>query len=266
MNSEHDSVWQAIYSEATTQAAQEPILASYLHAAVLSHESLDHALSFQLASKLQNQTLPALMLREVMAEAYADDPGMVMSARRDINAICERDPATHSMLIPLLYLKGLHALESYRVAHWLWKNNRQTLARNFQNRISEAFAVDIHPAAKLGQGIMIDHGTGVVVGETAVIDDNVSMLHEVTLGGTGKTTGDRHPKIRCGVLIGAGAKILGNVTVGVGAKVGAGSVVLDDVPDHCTVAGIPAKVVGCPESDSPALDMNHQLPCSENEA
>ncbi len=166
-------------------------------------------------------------------------------------------------MIPFLFLKGVHTLIAYRVAHWLWKRKRKILALHLQNRISETFAADIHPAARLGSGILIDHATSVVIGETAVVEDNVSMLHEVTLGGTGKETGDRHPKIREGVLIGAGAKILGNVEVGKGARVGAGSVVLHDVEAHTTVAGVPAKVVGRNVSDQPALDMDHQLPADQ---
>ena len=261
----NDKMWQRISADAAKQAQQEPILADFLDATVLRHKSLPQALAFHLAGKLQTPSFSAHIIRPVMDEAFSSD-GVEDAICADIHAICERDPATCSYSIPLLYLKGLHALESYRVAHFLWKNDRKSLARNMQNRISEVFGVDIHPAARLGRGIMIDHATSVVIGETAVVDDNVSMLHEVTLGGTGKQTGDRHPKIRRGVLIGAGAKILGNVVVGEGAKVGAGSVVLNDVPAHCTVAGIPAKVVGCPDSEQPALEMNHKLPDTETHA
>lgn len=185
------------------------------------------------------------------------------SARR-FGPTCEpcakRDPASTSYSHPFLYFKGFQAPQSYRVAHWLWTRDRRSLALFLQNRVSQVFAVDIHPAARIGQGILIDHGTGVVIGETAVVENDVSMLHDVTLGGTGKETGDRHPKVRAGVLIGTGAKILGNVEIGTGAKIGAGSVVLTSVKPHCTVAGVPAKVVGKPCEHDPALTMDHRLP------
>jgi serine O-acetyltransferase len=158
--------------------------------------------------------------------------------------VVERDPAARGVAQPFLYYKGFHALEAYRVAHWLWSNGRNPLALHLQNRISEVLAVDIHPAARIGKGILIDHATSVIIGETAVVGDDVSMLHEVTLGGTGKESGDRHPKVGSGVLIGAGAKILGNIIIGEGSKIAAGSVVLKEVPPHATVAGIPARVVG----------------------
>ena len=185
----------------------------------------------------------------------------------------ERDSACHEIYIPFLYFKGFHALETQRVAHWLWHQGRESLALFFQNRMSVVYGVDIHPAAKLGRGIMLDHATGLVIGQTAVVGDNVSILQSVTLGGTGKDEGDRHPKIGNGVLISAGAKILGNIRVGEGAKVGAGSVVLDEVPPHTTVAGVPAKVVGKPTTQQPALEMDHAfrgdedcaLPCADQE-
>ena len=190
------------------------------------------------------------------------NPGIGQSIRADIRATRDRDPAAKGFSEPFLYFKGFHALQTHRVAHFLWHGGRQSLALFLQNRTSEVFGVDIHPAARVGNGILIDHATSVVIGETAVIEDNVSILHEVTLGGTGKADGDRHPKVRHGVLIGAGAKILGNVEVGRGAKVGAGSVVLEDVPPHCTVAGVPAQIVGTPNVDEPALEMDHRLPCN----
>ncbi|MEO1996870.1 MAG: serine O-acetyltransferase, partial [Planctomycetaceae bacterium] len=186
-------------------------------------------------------------------------PTIPQAIIRDLMAVRERDPASHGFWQPFLYFKGFHAIQSYRVAHSIWLQDRHTLAIHLQNRISEVFAVDIHPAAQIGTGILIDHGTSVVIGETAVVEDNVSMLHEVTLGGTGKVVGDRHPKIRRGVLIGAGAKVLGNLEVGEGAKIAASSVVLEDVPPHCTVAGVPARIVGRPEYDEPAREMNQSL-------
>lgn len=260
MSSSADPVWRSIRSEVAREAEREPMLASFFHAVVLKHKSLEDALSFHLASKLSSETLPAMVVRDVIEEALAEDPFLGQALRADITAVRDRDPATDDLFAPLLYYKGLHALQSQRVAHWLWQRNRKPLALYLQNRISEVFGVDIHPAARIGKGILIDHGTSVVIGETAVVEDNVSMLHEVTLGGTGKEHGDRHPKVRHGVLIGAGAKILGNVEIGEGAKIGAGSVVLDDVPPHTTVAGVPAKIVGRADVEEPALTMNHHLP------
>jgi serine O-acetyltransferase len=253
-----DPVWESIRAEATQEAAREPMLASFLHATILKHRVLEDSLSFHLAAKLASSTLPAMLVREVIDEAF-QAPDIGAAIRADLQAVRTRDPATHGFSTPLLYYKGFHALQSYRVAHWLWERGRHSLAVFLQNRISQVFGVDIHPAARIGRGIMIDHGTSVVIGETAVVEDDVSMLHEVTLGGTGKETGDRHPKVRRGVLIGAGAKILGNVEVGAGAKVGAGSVVLDTVPPHCTVAGVPAKIVGRPAEMEPALEMDQRL-------
>jgi serine O-acetyltransferase len=260
MESAGDPVWRTILQEVAAQAEREPMLASFLHAVVLKHATLEDALSFHLASKLSSDTLPAMLVREVIDEALQDDAGIREAVRADVRAARDRDPAADDLYVPLLYYKGLHALQSQRIAHWLWNRDRKSLARHLQNRISEVFAVDIHPAAKIGKGILIDHGTSVVIGETAVVEDNVSMLHEVTLGGTGKEHGDRHPKVRHGVLIGAGAKILGNVEIGEGAKIGAGSVVLHNVPPHTTVAGVPAKIVGRTVEAEPALTMDHHLP------
>ena len=255
-----DSIWQEIRDEVAEQAEGEPVLASFLHETVLNHASLEDALGFHLAAKLSGPSLSALQIREVMEQAFAKSPLIRAAIRSDLMAVRERDPASGSYSQPLLYFKGFHALQAYRVGHWLWEQGRRSLALHLQNRISELFGVDIHPAARIGSGVFIDHGTGIVIGETAVVDDNVSMLHEVTLGGTGKETGDRHPKIRRGVLLSAGAKVLGNIVVGEGAKVAAGSVVLTDVPPHRTVAGVPARVVGKPSVPEPALDMDHTLP------
>lgn len=255
-----DPIWQTVRDEVASQAEGEPILASFLHATILKHNSLEDAVSFHMAGKLATTSLPAMIVREVFDEAFADDTVIREALRADIRAVHDRDPASHSYAAPLLFFKGLHALLSYRVAHWLWERGRQPLALYLQNQMSAVFGVDVHPAARIGKGILIDHGTSVVIGETAVVEDNVSMLHEVTLGGTGKETGDRHPKVRHGVLIGTGAKLLGNIEVGVGAKIGAGSVVLDDVPPHCTVAGVPARIVGRPTVEEPALEMDHHLP------
>ncbi len=256
-----DWVWRTVRQEAGREEEREPVLASFLHSIILNHSSLEEALSFHLAGKLTNLNLPSMSLRDIIIEAMLEDATIGRAIRADIRGAHERDPACSSYLVPLLYYKGLHALEAYRVAHRLWTQDRQTLALCLQNRISEVFGVDIHPAARIGSGVFIDHGTSLVIGETAVVEDEVSMLQEVTLGGTGKESGDRHPKIRTGVLISAGAKILGNVEVGADAKVGAGSVVLSDVPAGCTVAGVPAKIVGrCAKSHHPALEMDHRIP------
>lgn len=254
-----DPVWESIRAEAERDAKKEPMLANFLYGVVLNHKRLEDALSFLLSTKLESATITAVSLRDLIDEAFDGDPDIGQAARADIRAVCDRDPACPGLSTPLLYFKGFHAIQSYRVAHYYWTRGRKSLALFMQCRISQVLSVDIHPAARIGRGILMDHATSIVIGETAIVEDNVSMLHEVTLGGTGKTTGDRHPKIRKGVLIGAGAKILGNVEVGAGAKIGAGSVVLDDVPPHCTVAGVPAVVVGRPKVAQPALEMDHHI-------
>ncbi|TBR43227.1 serine O-acetyltransferase [Marinomonas agarivorans] len=258
--SSQESLWQTLQKEAEELSQVEPILASLFNTAILRHESLGSALSFLLASKLDTPAVPALVLREIFEEVLSEAKStIVQDVEKDILAICERDAACDSLTTPLLFFKGFHALQTHRVAHWLWVNNRKSLALHLQAQMSSAFGVDIHPAAKIGSGVMLDHATGFVVGETCVIEDNVSILQSVTLGGTGKEQGDRHPKIRRGVLIGAGAKILGNIEVGEGAKIGAGSVVLKSVKAHTTVAGVPAKEVGRNTDMEPALGMDHDI-------
>lgn len=254
-----NKLWQQIHTEVWDLAKGEPMLASFYHATILNHESLASALSFHLANKLDSPTVPAMAVREIIDHAINADDGIIHAVCEDIVAVKSRDPACHLISMPLLYFKGFHALQAYRVTHWLWHQDRRTLAVFLQNQISVALGVDIHPAAKIGSGILIDHATGLVVGETAVVEDNVSLMQNVTLGGTGNEEGDRHPKVRHGVLVGAGAIVLGNVEIGIGAKIGAGSVVLTAVPAHTTVAGVPAKVVGKPASEQPALNMDHQL-------
>ena len=258
-----DPIWEQIRDEASKHARDEPILASFLHATILNHTRLELALSFHLASQLDSPTASSLLLREVMLEAMDSDAFIRDAIRADLQAVKDRDSACHELYIPFLYFKGFHALQAQRVAHWLWSVGRESLALFFQNRMSAEFGVDIHPAAKMGQGILLDHATGLVIGETAEVGNNVSILQSVTLGGTGKDEGDRHPKICDGVLISAGAKILGNIRVGEGAKVGAGSVVLEPVPPHTTVAGVPARIVGRPSSAQPALEMDHDFCCDE---
>ena len=261
-----DPVWEAIRTEVAQEAQKEPMLANFLYGVVLNHKSLEDALSFLLAAKLESTTITAISLRDLLDEAFSGDPAIGVAVRADIRAICTRDPACSGFSIPLLYFKGFHALQSYRAAHYFWTHDRRSLALFLQSRIAQTLAVDIHPAARIGSGILMDHATGIVIGETAVVEDDVSMLHEVTLGGTGKEHGDRHPKIRKGVLIGAGAKILGNVEVGEGAKIGAGSVVLKPIPPHSTAAGVPAEIVGHVRADVPALEMDHRITNGSGEA
>ena len=258
-----EGVWEVMRLEAEAKAVEEPILGSYFHATILNHKSFRAALSFRLASKLDNPMLPTMLIRDVIEEAMNDDAGILASAEIDVMAIFQRDPACEDLSTPFLYFKGYHALQAYRIAHWLWTHGRHTLAQFFQSQISVGLGVDIHPAATIGRGLMLDHATGIVVGETAVIEDDVSILHSVTLGGTGKQAGDRHPKIRRGVLLGAGCKVIGNIEVGEGAKVGAGSVVLDHVPPHVTVAGVPAKIVGRPSEENPSLGMDQTIGSGE---
>lgn len=262
MSSEkNDPVWDMIKKTTAEHAEQEPILASFLHATVLNHDSLEDALSFHLANKLDSPAASALLIREMIEEAITESTGIGEAVRADIVATYERDSACDCVSTPLLFYKGFHALQAYRVAHWLWENKRRPLALFLQNHISTAFSVDIHPAATLGKGIMLDHGTGIVIGETAVVEDNVSIMQSVTLGGTGKESGDRHPKIRQGVLVGAGSKILGNIEIGEGVHVSAGSVVLKSVEPHKVIAGVPAEIIGDAVGAQPALDMNQDLRC-----
>ncbi len=253
------SVWDAIRDEVTRDAGAEPALAGYLHMSVLRHPTLGRSLSHILATKLENPAVGAVVLRDLMCDAFEKDPAILEAVVADLQAVATRDPASRGYSAPLLYFKGFHAVQGYRVAHHYWQAGREALALYLQNRISEVFAVDIHPGARIGKGVMFDHATSVVIGETAVVEDDFSMLHEVTLGGTGKVGGDRHPKIGRGVMIGAGAKVLGNIRVGEGAKIGAGSVVLHEVPPHTTVAGVPAKPVSFPASSFPALDMDQSF-------
>ncbi|WP_298376575.1 serine O-acetyltransferase [Azospirillum sp.] len=255
------ALWAKLRGDAEQAAAKDNWLRSFAHIAVLSHENFASALGGHLARKLGDWYITAERLADLTETAYAEDPGIVASAVADLSAIVARDPAADSLLTPFLYFKGFHALQWHRVAHWLWGQGRTELAHFLQSRVSEVFAVDIHPAVPVGRGVFIDHGTGVVIGETAVVGNDVSILQGVTLGGTGKEHGDRHPKVRDGVLLAVGAKVLGNIEIGRFAKVGAGSVVLKNVPPGATVAGVPAKVVGWSTSDqAPAVEMDMSLP------
>lgn len=252
-------LWQVIGTEVKQVVQKEPLLANFIHLTVLQHHSINEVLAFYLASKLASSVMDAGTLRSLFCEILTDEPTISLAMTMDILAYYQRDPACDFYSLPLLYFKGFHATQSYRITHWLWQRNRHDLAFFLQNRISEVMGVDIHPAAKIGKGIMIDHGTGVVVGETAVVGDDVSMLHGVTLGGSGKAGGDRHPKIGNGVMIGANAAILGNIAVGECAKIGAGSVVLEDVPARTTVAGVPARIVGTPRDEMPSISMDQRI-------
>jgi len=254
-----DPIWTDLREQAEGWAVNEPALASFVHAAILKHDRLEEALSYHLAKKIGSEDLSTMMAREIFDEAMANDGSIGDAVRADLSAVFERDPACNLHIEAFLFYKGFHALECYRIGHWLWKQNRRPMALFFQSRVSELFAVDIHPAARLGRGIMIDHATGVIIGETAVVEDDVSMLHGVTLGGTGKETGDRHPKIRRGVLLSMGAKVLGNIEIGEYSRVGAGSVVLKSVPAGCTAVGVPAKLVNCAGSKNPSQDMNQVI-------
>jgi serine O-acetyltransferase len=253
-------IWTALRQEAQAVAAAEPSLASLVNAVIIRHGDLAAALSYQIARKLGDQELRAMSLREVAQEAYAADPAIVEHAAADLIAVYERDPACKGYIQPFLHFKGYQALQTHRISHWLWRRGREALAFYLQSRMSELFQVDIHPAAEIGEGAFLDHGTGIVIGETARIGRDVSMLHGVTLGGTGAEIGDRHPKIGAGVLLGAGAKVLGNITIGDNAKIASGSVVLASVPAGCTAAGVPARLVRCPTCEEPARTMDHTLP------
>ncbi|MQY41646.1 serine O-acetyltransferase [Epibacterium sp. SM1969] len=251
-----DPVWAQITTEAEAAVQNQPLLGGLIHACILHHASLGKALSYRVSAKLCSNEMSMVILREIVDQAYQDNPELVEAARADLSAVFERDPACHRLLQPILYFKGYQAVQAYRVAHHLYTRGDYDLAYFFQMRISEIFGVDIHPAARLGRGIMIDHAHSIVIGETAVVGDNVSMLHSVTLGGTGKEEEDRHPKIGDGVLIGAGAKVLGNIKVGQCSRIAAGSVVLSEVPPFKTVAGVPAKIVGEAGCSQPAISMN----------
>jgi len=252
-------VWQKLTEEAQLVIQREPLLASYVYACILNHRSLKSALSFLLANKISDKVMPAITVRELFDSAFVASPEIITHAANDIKAVFERDAAINTYLPVILYLKGFQAIQVHRLAHCLWSNDRKDLALFIQSRNSEVFGVDIHPACTIGKGIMLDHATGIVIGETCVIEDDVSILQSVTLGGTGNEQGDRHPKIRTGVMISAGAKVLGNIEIGIGAKVGAGSVVLNDVPPHTTVVGVPARAVGKPCTDLPSQTMDQNI-------
>jgi len=254
-----DAIFVQIRADAEDAVRREPALATFVITSVLNHETLESAIAHRVAARLDHQDVPGDLIRQVFMDEIERDPSIGEAFRADITAVVDRDPACMRFIEPLLYFKGFHAIQTHRLAHALWKAGRSDFALWLQSRSSEVFQTDINPAARIGKGIFLDHATGLVVGATAVIDDDVSILHSVTLGGTGKVGGDRHPKIRKGVLIGAGAKIIGNIEVGQCARIAAGSVVLADVPRNKTVAGVPAKVVGEAGCAEPARSMDQIL-------
>ncbi|QYO75129.1 serine O-acetyltransferase [Devosia salina] len=254
-----DPVWAAVRAGAQQILENEPSLGNLVLSTVLNHDTFEEALAHRLAARLDHEDVSADMIRQAFAETLRDTPAIGEAARVDLAATLERDPACHRAIEPLLYFKGYQAIQTHRFAHAMHKAGRRDFALYLQSRSSQVFQVDINPAVPMGKGIMLDHGTGLVIGETAVVGDNVSMLQNVTLGGTGKADQDRHPKIGNGVLIGAGAKVLGNIKVGDCSRVGAGSVVLKEVPPRTTVAGVPAKVIGEAGCAQPALVMDQMV-------
>ena len=258
-----DPIWGKIKEEAKEASSQDRQISGYMYSQVLSQKTLEKVLSVNLSKHIETIHVEYRIIEDLFDEFYSTDKQIQQTIRADISAVYDRDPACHRYIEPILYFKGFQALQVHRLANWLWVNGRSEFAYYLQSLSSRVYSVDIHPAAKFGKGIFIDHATGIVIGETAVIDDNVSMLHDVTLGGTGKKSGDRHPKVKSGVLIGAGAKILGNIKIGVSARVAAGSVVLNDVPDGVTVAGVPARVIGGNDKEYPSQHMDHLLPSTE---
>lgn len=251
-----DPIWTTLRSEAEAATSAEPALTGFIFSSVTSHATLEAAICHRIAQRLGHADVEADLIAQTFTEVSASQPELGRAFRADLAAVFERDPACTRYLEPFLYFKGFHALVTYRFAHELWRQGRHDFALYLQSQSSRMFTVDIHPAARLGKGLMLDHATGVVIGETAAVGDNCSLLHAVTLGGSGKQTGDRHPKIGYGVLIGAGAKVLGNIHVGNCSRIAAGSVVLADVPPHVTVAGVPARVVGPAGAPEPARSMD----------
>jgi serine O-acetyltransferase len=254
-----DPIWTTLRAEAENVVAHEPALAGFVYAYILNHDRLEDAVAHRIADRLDSPAFHGDAVHRAFGEMRDDRPDFAVALRADLVAVHERDPACTRFLEPVLYFKGFHAIQTHRLAHWLYKSGRQDFALYLQSRASDALQVDINPAVPMGKGIFIDHATGVVIGQTAVIEDDVSILQNVTLGGTGKERGDRHPKIRRGVLIGAGAKILGNIEIGRCSRVAAGSVVLHPVPPNTTVAGVPARVVGRAGCAEPSRTMDQML-------
>ena len=254
-----DPVWERLRIEAEDAVIADPAIGGFIHTSILQHASFENALAHRVACKLASAEISEQALRDICSKAISTDPQVANAARADVMAVVERDPACIRYMQPVLYFKGFLAVQAYRVSNWLWINSQKDMAYFFQMRTSEVFGIDIHPAAKIGKGLMIDHAHSIVIGETSVVGDNVSMLHSVTLGGTGKEDEDRHPKIGDGVMIGAGAKVLGNIKVGSCCRIAAGSVVLQEIPPRKTVAGVPAKIVGESGCSTPSINMDQIL-------
>ena len=254
-----DPVWDRLRDEAKNAVVVEPAIGGFIHTNILEHASFEDALAHRVASKLASVEISGQALRDICNKAIFAEPQLANAARADVMAVVDRDPACNRYMQPLLYFKGFLSVQAHRIANWLWINEQKDMAYFFQMRTSEVFGIDIHPAAKIGKGLMIDHAHSIVIGETSVVGDNVSMLHSVTLGGTGKDDEDRHPKIGDGVMIGAGAKVLGNIKVGGCCRIAAGSVVLQEIPPKKTVAGVPAKIVGEAGCSTPSIKMDQIL-------
>lgn len=254
-----DPLLTRLRQEAEAIVRQEPELGGFVHPAILAQESLAGVIAHRVAQRLDRPEAPYTMIRQAFDACLDHEPALLDAVRADLLAVLERDPACNRLIEPVLYFKGFHALQTHRLAHWLWNNSRSDFALTLQSLSSQIFQTDIHPAARIGKGVFLDHATGVVIGATSIVEDDVSMLHGVTLGGTGRIRGDRHPKVRRGVLIGAGAKVLGNIEIGRCAMIAAGSVVLDPVPPNKTVAGVPARIVGDAKCAEPALAMDQML-------
>lgn len=251
-----DPLWQRVREEAQSASDREPALGGFLYATILNQRSLENSIGHRIAQRLDHPDLPASHIVQAFEEMAVADPDWSHVLRTDLQAVFDRDPACERLIEPLLFFKGFHAIQTHRLAHWLWHQDRKDFALYLQSRSSSVYQTDIHPAARMGRGIFLDHATGLVVGVTATIGNNVSILQDVTLGGTGKEFGDRHPKVGNGVLIGAGAKVLGNIRIGDGSKVASGSVVLKEVPPNTTVAGVPARIIGTAGCAEPGCAMD----------
>ena len=251
-----DPVWQAVRDEAEAVVSKEPLMSSFIYNSILNRDSLESSVIYRIAERLHNRDFSGDLVRQSFEAMLEDWPEWSEILRIDIAAVYDRDPACARLIEPILYFKGFQAIQTHRLAHWNLMQGNRDVALYLQSRSSQVFQTDINPAAVFGKGIFLDHATGVVIGETAAVGDNVSILHGVTLGGTGKDTEDRHPKIGNGVLLGAGATVLGNINVGDCSRIAAGSMVIKDVPKNVTVAGIPGRVVGIAGCSEPSRSMN----------
>ncbi|GIL00319.1 MAG: serine acetyltransferase [Alphaproteobacteria bacterium] len=254
-----DPVWRAVREEAEQVVATDPVMSTFIYSTILNHARLEDAVIARIADRLHSREISGEILRQNFEQMVEDWPDWSEIVRIDLAAVYDRDPACERFIEPILYFKGFHAIQTHRLAHWSWNRGHRDFALYLQSRSSQVFQTDINPQARMGRGIFLDHATGLVVGATAVIGDDVSILHGVTLGGTGKESGDRHPKIGSGVLLGAGATVLGNIAVGRCSRVAAGSLVVKPVPANVTVAGVPAKVIGQAGCAEPSRSMDQIL-------